>query len=370
MVIRRIKLQNFRNYDDAEFVLSDGVNMLCGENAQGKTNLLESVYLLSNIRLFRSNQKKEAIRFGKDYAVVMAEFFAKSRELTIEIRLYSHKRLEIFVNGVKQKKHGEVSGLLQSVLFCPDDLYLIREGASERRRFLDTALCQLRPRYAGYLAEYNRLLEHKTRILRDSEEYPSLLLTLDDFSERMAQIGSQIIRFRAYYIKALAEKASAIHAAIAGGGEQLEALYKTVSTVSDALAPASQIAEQLREHALSHRAAEISACTCLSGPHKDDLLLSINGDLIKNFGSQGQTRTCALSLKLAERDMFFDDSGEYPVLLLDDVLSELDKKRQDFVLNKINGGQVIITCCEEEKLAQITCGKSFFIEQGKLIKTC
>ena len=364
MNIQSLTLRDFRNYETAALELSSGVNVFCGENAQGKTNILEAVGLLSTTRLFRSGQKREAIRFGARQAEVEAAFFAEKRDMTIRALIPSAGRVQLTVNGIRQKRLADAAGILRTVLFCPEDLMMIREGAAARRRFIDIALCQLRPNYARYLSEYNKLHENKIRILKDAEEKPSLLDTLDDFSLRMSVIGGHIIRYRAYYLRSLMEKAKGIHASISGKEEQLDYRYSTVSTVSDPFASAKDIGMELWEHACQHRAAEIAVKSCLSGPHKDDLELLIGGKSAKAFASQGQVRTCALSLKLAERDMFFDDSGEYPVLLLDDVLSELDARRQDFVLNRIENGQVLITCCEPEKLAQVEGGWMFTVRQG------
>ena len=364
MNIQSLTLRDFRNYETAALELSSGVNVFCGENAQGKTNILEAVGLLSTTRLFRSGQKREAIRFGARQAEVEAAFFAEKRDMTIRALIPSAGRVQLTVNGIRQKRLSDAAGILRTVLFCPEDLMMIREGAAARRRFIDIALCQLRPNYARYLSEYNKLHENKIRILKDAEEKPSLLDTLDDFSLRMSMVGGHIIRYRAYYLRSLMEKAKGIHASISGTEEQLDYRYSTVSTVSDPFASAKDIGMELWEHACQHRAAEIAVKSCLSGPHKDDLELLIGGKSAKAFASQGQVRTCALSLKLAERDMFFDDSGEYPVLLLDDVLSELDARRQDFVLNRIENGQVLITCCEPEKLAQVEGGWMFTVRQG------
>ncbi|MDO4286766.1 MAG: DNA replication/repair protein RecF [Eubacteriales bacterium] len=364
MNIQSLTLRDFRNYEIAGLELASGVNVFCGENAQGKTNILEAVGLLSTTRLFRSSQKRDAIRFGAQQAEVEAAFFAERRDMTIRTVIPAAGRVQVTVNGIRQKRLSDASGLLRTVLFCPEDLMMVREGAAARRRFIDIALCQLRPNYARYLSEYHKLHENKIRILKDAEEKPSLLDTLDDFSFRMSMIGGHIIRYRAYYLRSLMEKAQGIHASISGREEQLGYHYRTVSTVTDPFGTAKQIGTQLWEHACAHRAAEIAVKSCLSGPHKDDLELTIGGQSAKAFGSQGQVRTCALSLKLAERDMFFDDSGEYPVLLLDDVLSELDTKRQDFVLNRIENGQVMITCCEPEKLARVEGGRLFVVDHG------
>ena len=250
---------------------------------------------------------------------------------------------------------------------CPEDLSLIRAGGAERRKFLDGAICQLRPRYAQALGEYGRLYEHKTRILRDWPENPSLLQTLDDFSLRMAQMGALLIHYRAHFIKRLQRHTRAIHSDFSGGREELELGYETVSTVTDPLAQPKELLPQLLKHQETHRQAELDARQCLSGPHKDDLSVVIAGKNAKTYASQGQTRTAALSLKLAQREIFQEETGEWPVLLLDDVLSELDPRRQAFVLNRIRGGQVFITCCEEEKLEGLEGGRAFHIQDGRLV---
>ena len=244
---------------------------------------------------------------------------------------------------------------------------LIREGAAERRRFLDECICQLRPRYAAALAEYRRLHEQKTRILRDWEEKPSLLDTLDDFNLRMAQTGAILIHYRAHFVRRLRETAPPIHREFSGGREELGLKYETVSTVIDPEGGVKDILSALIAHQESHRRAELESRQCLSGPHKDDLTVELGGVAARQFASQGQTRTAALSLKLAAREIFYGDTGEWPVLLLDDVLSELDQRRQSFVLNRIKGGQVFITCCEDEKLEHLEGGKVLRIHNGALV---
>ena len=366
MRIKSIKLHHFRNYAEEEFTFAPGVNIISGENAQGKTNLLEAAAALSTIKLFRTGQKKEGLRFGEKEGSIIGNFEAENREFTIALRLFERKAAEVWRNGVRMKRQGDARGILKTVLFCPDDLYLIRAGASARRRFLDTALCQLRPNYDKVLSEYEKLLAHKNKILKDSEEKPEFLELLDDFSLRMAHLGAIIIRYRAYYIRKLSEKAAAVHRE-AAPHETLGAVYQTVSAVTDPFAGAAEIERELIEHVMSHKKFELAARTCLSGPHKDDLDLTINGVSASSYGSQGQVRTCALALKLAEREMFFEDCGEYPVLLLDDVLSELDRRRQDFVLNRIAEGQVIITCCEEDIAAKIDAGCLFTVQNGQII---
>ena len=367
MIVRGLELDFFRNYVHLEAEFDPGVNLIYGENAQGKTNLLEAVAYLSTARSHRARFDREMILLGVDDAFVKADVFSRQRDFTLEARLSRGKSRQLWSNGVRLKSAGELSGILTTVLFCPEDLYLIREGGQTRRRFLDSAICQLRPKYAQALAEYGRLYEHKTRILRDWPENPSLLATLDDFNLRMAQTGALIIHYRAHFVKRLMEHTPTIHADFSGGREELSLAYETVSTVTDPLGGTKQILTQLLSHQESHRQAELDSRQCLCGPHKDDLIVNLNGMSAKMYGSQGQTRTAALSLKLAQREIMQEETGEWPVLLLDDVLSELDVKRQAFVLNRIQGGQVFITCCEEDKLDGLEGGKASHIKDGKLI---
>ena len=367
MMVRAVTLDFFRNYLHLEASFDPGVNVICGENAQGKTNLLEAVAYLSTASSHRARYDRELIQFGVDHAFVKGEVSARGRDFTLEARLARGGRRQLFSNGVRLRSAGELAGVLHTVLFCPEDLYLIREGAAVRRRFLDDCICQLRPKYAEALAEYRRLYEHKTRILRDWEEHPSLLDTLDEFNLRMAQTGALLIHYRAHFIRRLREATPPIHADFSGGRERLDLRYETVSTVTDPEAGPRQLLAQLLSHQESHRKAELEARQCLSGPHKDDLVVELDGVSAKQFASQGQTRTAALSLKLASREIFFHETGEWPVLLLDDVLSELDQRRQEFVLQRITGGQVFITCCEDVGLEQLRRGKTFRVREGRLV---
>ena len=365
MIVKRIALSGFRNYDFETVEFDPGTNVIAGENAQGKTNLLESVYMLSSGRSFRTRFDKELVGFEFSSADILADVYSHSREQTINIRLHPGCAKKIMVNGVK-KTAGELGEVINTVLFCPDDLNIIKEGAAVRRKLLDNAISQIRPRYAELLTEYNRLYEHKTRILKDWREKPSLLDTLDDFSDSMCRVSAQLIRYRAAYTKRLSETAAPIHGDFSAGRESLGIEYKTVGTVRDTFASAKEIYYDLCEHQESHRQAELDSQQVLSGAHKDDLTILINGAAAKSFASQGQTRTAALSLKLAERDILLAETGEYPILLLDDVLSELDTKRQEFVLNRIGGGQTIITCCEDDGISRRTGGRVMYAQKGKI----
>ena len=365
MIVKRIALNGFRNYDFETVDFIDGTNVISGQNAQGKTNLLEAVYMLSCGRSFRTRFDRELIGFDSSWAEILADVYSHDREQTVSIRLQTGQAKQIKVNSVK-KSAGELSQVVNAVLFCPDDLNMIKDGAAVRRRLMDNAISQIRPRYAQYLSDFNRLYEHKTRILKDWREKPSLLDTLDEFSEGMCRASAQIIRYRAAFSRRLSQAAAPIHRDFSGNGEELSMAYKTVSSVKDPFGPVKEIYYDICEHQERHRQAELDSSQCLTGAHKDDLEIYINGRSARSFASQGQTRTAALSVKLAEREIFLAETGEYPILLLDDVLSELDEKRQEFVLNRIGGGQTLISCCEDEGISRRTGGKVLFVEKGKI----
>lgn len=367
MRIDRLELDSFRNYGKQTVDFDAKCNVIFGENAQGKTNLLEALVYLSCGKSPRARTDREMIGFEAQSARMAVQVSARNRDFKIQVDLFRDRRRKMYVNQVPAKNNAALSEIYNTVFFCPEDLYLIREGAAVRRKFMDTALCQLRPRYAAALAEYNRTYDHKIRILRDSEERPDLLAALPDFNERLVRFGAVLIHYRHQFAGRLNEYAALHHLECSGGKEHLEVHYQTVSSVADPSADIIVVTEQLRQHMESHQAAERASRLCLSGPHKDDLLVTIDGRDAKQYASQGQTRTAALALKLAEREIYKNVTEEYPVLLLDDVLSELDPKRQEFVLNRINGGQVFITCCEDDRLPQMLGGKVLHVRNGALI---
>ena len=368
MQVETLMLQNFRNYREQTVAFDPVCNVILGDNAEGKTNLLEALCYLSCGRSPRTRFDRELIRFDAQEARLAGKVFSGQRDFLEEISLSRGKRRKISINRVPAKNASDLSDVFHKVFFSPDDLSLIRDGAAARRRFLDMALCQLRPRYALALSGYHRALEHKTRILRDSGDWPDLLKTLPEFNEQLIRYGAVLIRYRAQYIMRLGEYAAKTHAECSGKKEELEIGYKTVSTVSEPDGAAAKIEEELRRHMEDHAAAETASGLCLSGPHKDDLLITVDGKEARSFSSQGQTRTAALSLKLAEREILKDSAGEYPVLLLDDVLSELDPRRQEFVLNRISGGQVFITCCEDDRLPAMLGGRVLHIRRGEVVQ--
>ena len=366
MRIDKLTLQNFRNYTEQTVAFAPESNVIVGENAQGKTNLLEAVSYLSRGKSDRARADRELIRFGESEARLRGEVCSRGREFAVEARLYAGRRRKLTVNQVPAKRGSDLSGVLGTVFFCPEDLQLIRDGAAARRRFMDQALCQLRPRYASALAEYNRLYEHKTRILRDSGDSPALLDALPEFNTRMAIAGAVLVHYRARFCARLADFAGTAHRECSGGREDLALRYETVKTVTDPFAEQGELIERLLAHQKAHEQAELAARLCLSGPHKDDIAVDVGGGAARQYASQGQTRTAALAFKLAEREIYKEITGQTPVLLLDDVLSELDPKRQEFVLSRISGGQVLITCCEEDRLGSLAAGKVLRVRGGEV----
>ena len=340
-----------------------GVNLIVGDNAQGKTNLLEAIAYMGSGKAFRTQRTAELVRLQADFAEITGEVFSQERQQSLRWILFPGSRpRQLYRNGVKKKTAADISGVLQTVLFCPEDLMILKGGSSARRRLGDQALCQLRPNYEAALNEYNRILEQKSRILKDRYENPALLEILPEYNTRLCQVGALLISYRARFYDGLGKAAKEYHGHFSGGAEDFHLEYKTVSTVRDPFAPVAELTNCLQEHLQSHERAELESAQCLTGPHKDDFDVTLSDMSLKAFGSQGQVRTSAISLKLAQRQLMGRESGEIPVLLLDDVLSELDPGRQDFVLNQISEGQVFITCCEPGRFTKL--GKTVQIEKG------
>ena len=366
MNILELRLRDFRNYEDLQLEFDPGVNLIVGDNAQGKTNLLEAISYLGSGKSFRAQKTGEMIRFGAEFADLEGDVFSQERKQTLRWVLFDRGRpRQLWRNGGKKKSAADIAGVLPTVLFCPEDLMILKLGASQRRRFGDLALCQLRPNYDAALTEYNRILEQKSRILKDHFENPALLEILPEYNTRLCQVGALLISYRARFYESMSRAAGSYHELFSGGTEEFVLDYKTVSTVTDPFAPVATLVEQLQDHLQRHYRAELESAQCLTGPHKDDFTVTLSDIDLKAYGSQGQTRTAAISLKLAQRELMGREFGEEPVLLLDDVLSELDPGRQDFVLNQIVSGQVFITCCEPGRFTKL--GKTIEIHRGQVL---
>lgn len=362
MYLQKLSLTDYRNYAAAEIEFHPGVNLLYGGNAQGKTNLLEAVELLSSGKAFRAARDAEAVRFGAGFARLRGEIDCGSRSREIDITLPREGKKIILIDKAPAAAQS-LAGKLPCVLFTPEHLNLIKSGPAERRKLINSILCQLRPRYSALLTQYNRIVVQKTAILRQAEERGDMLEVLEDYNRRMAEIGAELIRFRAAFVRILSKAAPRLHAEISGG-EMLSVEYETVSSVEDHFAESEVLKNQLYSRLCSLRAAEIAARACLSGPHRDDLLITVDGREARQYASQGQCRTAAVALKLASRHIMEKELGVIPLLLLDDILSELDARRQDYVLNRIDRGQIFITGCEDEAARRLRAGRIFEISAG------
>ena len=365
MNLTDLYLRDFRNYSEIKLEFEKGVNLIVGDNAQGKTNLLEAIGYLGSGKSFRAQKTGEMVRFGQNLAEIQGNVFSQERQQQLRWVLFSGSRpRQLWRNGAKKKTAADMAGVLPSVLFCPEDLMVLKTGSSARRRLANHALCQLRPNYDAALAEYQRILDQKSRILKDQFENPALLDVLPEYNLRLCQVGALLISYRARFFDSLGKAAAVYHDRFSGGTEEFSLSYSTVSTVKDPFAPVSVLTEDLLAHMEAHYQAELKTAQCLTGPHKDDFDVTLSGISLKSYGSQGQTRTSAISLKLAQRELMGREWGEEPVLLLDDVLSELDPGRQDFVLNQITSGQVFITCCEPGRFTKL--GKTIEICKGTI----
>ena len=333
MNIRSIELKNFRNYENLEISFDEGTNILFGDNAQGKTNILEAAYMSGTTKSHKGSRDREMIRFGEEEAHLKTVVVRGGREYQIDMHLKKNRVKGIAIDKIPIKKASELFGILNIVFFSPEDLNIIKNGPAERRRFLDSELCQLDRIYLADLTNYNKILAQRNKLLKDMIYRPSLSDTLPVWDMQLIETGKKIIRRRKQFVDELREIVSDIHYRISGGKEELFLKYEP------------NIDDIFFEDELSRaKEKDKKLCQTSVGPHRDDLLFSIGDVDIRKYGSQGQQRTSALSLKLSEIELVRKSISDTPVLLLDDVLSELDSSRQNYLLNNISDTQTIITC--------------------------
>lgn len=333
MIIKSIELKNFRNYEDLNISFDDGTNILFGDNAQGKTNILEAAYLSGTTKSHKGSKDKEMVRFGEQEAHIRTIVVKKEKEYQIDIHLKQNRSKGIAINKIPIKKASELFGILNMVFFSPEDLNIIKNGPSERRRFLDAELCQLDKIYLADLTKYNKVLNQRNKLLKDMVYRPDLKETLSIWDMQLMESGKKIIRRRKQFVDELNEIVHEIHYRISGEKEELLLQYEP--NVDDIF---------FEDELNRAKERDLKYCQTSVGPHRDDLLFSIHGVDIRKFGSQGQQRTSALSLKLSEIELVKKSIHDTPILLLDDVLSELDSNRQNYLLNNIHDTQTIITC--------------------------
>lgn len=363
MRITSIQLQGFRNYEEADIRPCEGITVFTGNNAQGKTNILEAVYLSCTGRSHRTVHDKEMIKSGHDFARVKVEARRNDGMHDVEIALSQMGRRKIKVAGNAVSRSGEMLGHITGVLFAPEDLRMVKDGPAERRRFVDMELSQLRPKYYYALQRYARALKQRGALLKEAAVNPAAVSMIDMFDGQLAESGALIMDMRRDFIRKLSVKAGEIHQHVSGGLEKLSVEY-CPSVVSDE--SSEKLQEAIYETLLRARNIDLKRLVTSIGPHRDDVRMNLNGMDARAYGSQGQVRTCALSMKLSELRIMTEESGEAPVLMLDDVMSELDPGRRRMLLNMLSGVQTFVTCTDIEDLAGAECGRVFKVTSATL----
>ena len=333
MIIKTLELADFRNYETLNISFDKGTNILFGDNAQGKTNILEAIYISATTKSHKGSKDKEIIHFDKEEAHIRTYLEKEDVEYRVDMHLRKNKSKGIAIDGQKIKKAADLLGLLNVVFFSPEDLSIIKNGPAERRRFADIELCQLDSFYLYNLNNYNKIINQRNKLLKDMYFNPGLKETLNIWDSQLVSFGSKIIERRDLFAKQLCEIIGEIHKKLSGGKEELIIQYEPDVSIED-------FERKMREN----QEKDIRSKMTSTGPHRDDFSFIVNGIDIRKFGSQGQQRTAALSLKLSEIELVKKISKDTPVLLLDDVLSELDSNRQNYLLNSIGNIQTIITC--------------------------
>ena len=354
MLITNLELQNFRNYEEQKIKFNKNINIFYGDNAQGKTNIIEAIFLTAFGKSFRTSKEKELIKQGQEFLNILLKYQNKNREGNIKIQISNKKN--ILVNGVKIKKLSDLLGTINIVLFTPDDINILKNGPAERRRFLDMMIGQIRPNYVNNLNLYLQVLEQRNNYLKQLRENENINYELlDIWDEKLAEYAQKVCQYRQEFIEKISRKINEIHNKITDNSETIKIEYLTDC----------EDKQKLLELIKGRRKLDIIKGYTTKGVHRDDFNIYINDNLVNVYGSQGQHRTAVLSLKLSELQIIKEDIGESPVLLLDDFMSELDKKRRNNFLKNIEDTQVIITCTDEieEKNIEKTV---FYVYNGQI----
>ncbi len=367
-MITSLTAENFRNLASVRFEPGPGVNVICGDNAQGKTNLMEALWLFTGAKSFRGAKDAELVRQGCERAVLTAEFESGGRAQNAEVLIAGQKQLRR--NGIQVTRPADWFGIMDGVVFSPPQMSLFKDGPKERRRLMDICLCQLSPKFTQVIMDYARVLTQRNSLLRDMYEHPQLSEMLDVFDRQLAALGGAIARSRARYVANMLERAACIYEGISGGRESFGAQYKCSflpeGDFPDLGEKASVWAGRFFEELTRNRERDIKLGTSGSGPHRDDLEVTLDGQSVRAYGSQGQQRSCVLSIKLAESGILQDALGEPPLIILDDVMSELDESRRRYILNSIGESQIFITCCDRSLFSGLDGGRVYRMDSGKL----
>lgn len=362
MYIKKVKLENYRNYKELEVEFDKNVNIILGENAQGKTNLIESIYISSMGKSFRTSKDKETIKFDADLCRIKTDYYKYEEDKTVEIAISKEGKKAVKVDGVNIKKISQLMENILTVIFSPEDLKIIKEDPSKRRSFIDRELCQLKISYYNNLSNYKKTLSQRNSYLKENNIDNKML---EVFNMQLANYGSHIIKERVNFIKKLNLISQEIHNKITNGKEEIEIKYVSDIPVEEDV---SAICENFLNALKKCEGKDIHLRTTSRGPHKDDLKVIINKVDARKFGSQGQQRTAALALKLAEINLIIEEKEESPILLLDDVMSELDNERQKFLVNSLKNVQIFLTTTElnDDVRENMPHGKIINIKKGKI----
>jgi DNA replication and repair protein RecF len=360
MYIKKLNIVNFRNYKNLFLEFNRHVNIFTGDNAQGKTNILESIYFCSLGKSHRTNRDSELINWNSDNAYINILVGKERLDKKIEIKIFKENKKGVNINSKKLSKLSELIGVFNVVMFSPEDLKIIKGSPQNRRKLLDVELCKLNPQYYYNLAQYNKVLNEKNIVLKKFNNKDKGII--DIYNSQLSQYGAEIIKQRIIFINKLNEKGKKIHSGITSNQEKIDFKYMT------SIKKFENIQQELYQALTESINNDIDKRTTLIGPHRDDFLVSLNGVNARIYGSQGQQRTAVLTIKFATLDIIKEYIGEYPVLLLDDVLSELDAKRQKFILNSINDMQTIITCTGIKDIKNYIESdvKIFYVKNGEI----
>jgi len=359
MYINSLEVGNFRNYEFAKIEFHDKINILYGDNAQGKTNLMEAIFVCGTTKSHKGSKDKELIRLNEEEAHIRIYFTKKNMKHRIDMHLKKNKGKGIAIDGVPIRRSGELLGLMNVIFFSPEDLRIIKNGPSERRKFINMELCQLDSLYLHDLGEYNKVLMQRNKLLKQIYYQPSLKDTLDIWDMNLIEYGKKIILRREDFVKEISSIVTRVNEQLTGSKEHIKLFYEPDTTI-----------DEFEEKLKKSRDKDLKMYTTSVGPHRDDLCFRNEDIDIRKYGSQGQQRTCALSLKMAEIELVKRTIGDSPILLLDDVLSELDRNRQNYLLDSIHDIQTIITCTgiEEFVNSRLILDKIFRVSQGSILE--
>lgn len=363
MQVSRLSFDGFRNLKTGCFEPAPGVNVIVGENAQGKTNLLEAIWLFTGTKSFRSAKDSDLIAFDSEKSYLEMAFDADGREQNAKITIENRRTATL--NGIKQSSAAKLAGVFCGIVFSPIHLSLIKGGPSERRRLIDAAYCQLRPTYVKILSEYARILAQRNALCKARDTGNAAAEMMDLWDRQLAQAGCRILHARQRYVQRMAIAARSIYQGLSSGKEVFDLGYASTVRILPEETPA-EMAMKLYEELRLHRREDFAAGFTTVGPHRDDMEVFIDGNSARSFGSQGQQRSAVLAIKLAEAALLEEVTGEKPIALLDDVMSELDHSRQEYILNHIQDWQVFITCCDPAPLKSLKNGQKTYVKNGKL----